>query len=274
MAFARSGLTQGDLAEVSFLQGWVEVSEVLGPGHYVGVPVDRQISMGSSAEGYPVEFTTQDIVSVRKRRPDEMGASLRDIFFPPVPPEERGKPPPEEAFFDLFIPPEPFPSSPEEQRATERYRRERVEPRTVSPTEWRPPRREEARRPVVTKVDPSRWFDLPVLWRKIRTERGNPEFAKVASEYTQTNVYADIPLILIARKAPDQQSKVADFFGVPPREYERMVSDGSWDRAIGSMLADIEKALNEAMPEGLQGFVEFGFDAADNFGLNYFEGGD
>lgn len=221
-----------------------------------------------------MEFSSQDIVAIQKRRHGEMGISLRDIFLPPAPPEERGKPPPEAAFFELFIPPEPFPLSPEERRAAERYHRERAPERTAKPTDWTPPSRGEPRRPAAPKVDPSRWFDLPLLWRKIRDERVKPEFIKAAAEYARTNVYADLPLVLIARKEPGQEAKMADFFGVPPRDYENMARDGSWDRAIGSMLADIEKSLNEAMPEGLPGFVEFGFDDAGNFGLNYFEGGD
>lgn len=151
------------------------------------------------------------------------------------------------------------------------------EERRPSPREWSP-RQERAapeRRaapPPPPAIDVARWFDLPDLWEKIRRARGREVFQADVAAYSKTGDYADAPLIEIAGK--NQEYKVADFFGIPAADYERMRQDGTWDRAIGSLLKDVEKKLNEALPEEFPGFVEFSFDGDDRFGLFYFEGGD
>lgn len=265
MAFVRSGLIPGDFANVSFLQGWVEIAEVLGPDHYVGIPIDHQASMGAQIKGYPVRFSSQDIVSSIKRRSSHLGGGIFEAFRAPV----------ETPIFEAFRerPSTPLFEIPEEEAPRRHFTRPERGVVPSRPEARSPVRQEAVRRPEPSKVDPSRWFDLRSLWRRIRTERLHPEFIKAAEAYPRTKVYADIPLVLISRKGPDQQARIADFFGVPPKEYDRMVREGTWDRAIGSMLEEIEKSLNEATEE-FDGFVEFGFDSADNFGLNYFEGGD
>lgn len=267
----RESLVPGDFAELVFIQDdegaervWVEVAEVAEgmPGRYIGALAHEPRFLRDLATGDTVTFSARHVTNIerapaglRNGYDSELGRRRRrpwyeEIFRMPEPEEEPEKPKPGArsvrkrrlpGVFEVFRVPE----REEEKPAKPAFRRFEPGPRGAFPAaglrEWSPGGRPPAMR---SRMDPGHWFDLGTLWQRARAGRrtAGPEDA--------------VPLQVIAEKGRDQNAQITEFFGVEPGR---------------AFLASLERALNDAMPRDLPGFVEFGTGGDGAFGLFYFD---
>lgn len=127
-----------------------------------------------------------------------------------------------------------------------------------------------------TEMDlyPGRHFDLPSIWESIGQARQDSEFQRNARECRdpeeEGGIHPTAEIAMADTAEADEEIKaerVLDFFRIRIPEKAKK----PWDNIVEPFLEEVEKRLNEMIPQKFPGILEFGWAENGSFGLFYFE---
>jgi hypothetical protein len=200
----------------------------------------------------------------REERPPEPRRSPFEFLIPGVPqppPRPRAELPAGVTPFDILMTERVAPEARRPGVRPEVRREERPGFREERPgfrREERPSFRREER----PRVDPSRWFDIRKIWDDVRARRRDPRFREAAGILDIAPATRDMAL---------QIRRIAEFFGMPREEMERLEREATLERSLQSFLDEILASLNATRPADIQGDLGFGVSPEGAFGLFYAE---